>query len=60
MISPMSYPKIELHVHLEGTLRPEMLISCARRNGVELFCDFLTEQLAAGSLIEIWRGANVG
>ncbi len=32
----MSYPKIELHVHLEGTLRPEMLISCAQRNGVTL------------------------
>ena len=32
----MSYPKIELHVHLEGTLRPEMLLSCAQRNGVTL------------------------
>jgi aminodeoxyfutalosine deaminase len=35
----MSYPKIELHVHLEGTLRPEMLLSCARRNGVSLPAD---------------------
>ena len=41
----MSYPKIELHVHLEGTLRPEMLISCARRNGVELPAE-TTESLA--------------
>jgi aminodeoxyfutalosine deaminase len=41
----MSYPKIELHVHLEGTLRPEMLISCASRNGVELPAE-TTEGLA--------------
>jgi adenosine deaminase len=29
-------PKIELHVHLEGTLEPEMLIALAEKNGVEL------------------------
>lgn len=29
-------PKAELHVHLEGTLEPEMLFALAERNGVEL------------------------
>jgi aminodeoxyfutalosine deaminase len=29
-------PKIELHVHLEGTVRPPALLEIARRNGVAL------------------------
>lgn len=32
----MSFPKIELHVHLEGTVRPRALLQIARRNGVAL------------------------
>jgi aminodeoxyfutalosine deaminase len=31
-----SFPKIELHVHLEGTMRPATLLDIARRNGVDL------------------------
>jgi aminodeoxyfutalosine deaminase len=36
MAAADSFPKIELHVHLEATVRPELLLAIARRNGVEL------------------------
>ncbi len=29
-------PKAELHVHLEGTLEPELMMELAQRNGIEL------------------------
>ena len=32
----MTYPKIELHVHLEGTVRPGLLLRIARRNDARL------------------------
>ena len=32
----MAFPKIELHVHLEGTIRPRTLLEIARRNGFRL------------------------
>lgn len=36
---PEPFPKIELHVHLEGTVRPPELLRIARRNGVALPAD---------------------
>ncbi len=35
----MAFPKIELHVHLEGTVRPAALLRIARRNGYALGVD---------------------
>jgi adenosine deaminase len=31
-----SLPKCELHIHIEGSLEPEMMLALARRNGVAL------------------------
>ena len=36
MIDPFTLPKAELHLHIEGTLEPELMFKLARRNGVRL------------------------
>jgi aminodeoxyfutalosine deaminase len=56
----MSYPKIELHVHLEGTLRPETLLHIASCNDVALpasTADELADQFHFTDLahfIDVW------
>ena len=46
IIGSGTFPKIELHVHLEGTIRARALLRIARRNGVPLPADSV-EGLAA-------------
>ena len=54
------YPKIELHVHLEGTVRPETLLEIARRNDYPLPADTvegladLYEYRDFEHFIEVW------
>jgi aminodeoxyfutalosine deaminase len=56
----LTYPKIELHVHLEGTIRPHTLLEIARRNDYPLPADTV-EGLQAlydfrdfAHFIEVW------
>ncbi|MDI3388632.1 adenosine deaminase [Streptomyces sp. B-S-A8] len=48
---PTHLPKAELHLHIEGTLEPELAFALAARNGVELpYAD--TEELRRAYLFE--------
>ena len=40
-------PKAEIHVHIEGTLEPEMLLELGERNGISLPCTSAEECRAA-------------
>ena len=44
-----SLPKAELHLHIEGTLEPDLMLSLAARNGVKLPYDSIAELKAAYS-----------
>ena len=36
MVDALTLPKAELHVHIEGTLEPDLMFELAKRNGVKL------------------------
>jgi len=59
-------PKAELHLHIEGSLEPEMMFALARRNGVDIpfaSADTVRAAYALGNLQEFldiyYRGAEV-
>ena len=58
-------PKAELHLHIEGTLEPELMFAIARRNGIELPYSSVEEVRAAYSFSSLqdfldiyYAGAN--
>ncbi|HEX8533759.1 MAG TPA: adenosine deaminase [Allosphingosinicella sp.] len=59
-------PKAELHIHIEGSLEPELMFELARRNGVEIPFRSVEEVRAAYSFSNLqdfldiyYQGANV-
>lgn len=61
-----SLPKAELHIHIEGSLEPELLFAIAERNSIELPYATVDELRAAYSFTDLqsfldiyYQGANV-
>jgi aminodeoxyfutalosine deaminase len=50
----VTYPKIELHVHFEGTVQPETLLAAARRNEISLPADTVE------GILELYRFTDFG
>jgi len=61
-----SLPKVELHLHIEGTLEPELMFELAKRNNIDIPFNSFTEVIEAynfhnlQSFLDIYfQGANV-
>jgi adenosine deaminase len=59
-------PKVELHLHIEGTLEPELMFTLAKRNGVSISFNTIEDIRKAYNFSDLqsfldiyYRGANV-
>ena len=48
-------PKAELHLHIEGSLEPELMFALAKRNGIDIPFANVEEVRAAYSFSQIGR-----
>ena len=53
-------PKAELHLHLEGSIRPETAVELAGRHGTRLTLDDVTARYSYSNFAGIHRKLQVG